>query len=88
MIPENNPNWNLLPQSWWFADNLGEENSCKVFLYENLKELEDYFNIKLQKVNQSHFESNKFYRDAYNKNTREYIEKLDWKIIQKYNYKF
>ena len=87
LIPQNNPNFNIIPQNWWLYDENNSISSCKIFKYEALYELEEFLNLKLTKDNQNLFRSNKNYKYAYTKDTIEYVANLDKWVINKFGYK-
>ena len=47
LVPTLNANFNILPQSWWITDSLGEKIVDDIYLFEDLNLLEDNFQIKL-----------------------------------------
>ena len=86
ILPNLNPNFNVLPQSWWFVDFITNKSVQNVFLFEDLETLETKFDLKLSHDNEK---KNKFnYRDYYDQETIDYVYNLDKFVIDKYNYDF
>tara|TARA_B100002003_G_C14107907_1_gene532877 strand:+ start:958 stop:1698 length:741 start_codon:yes stop_codon:yes gene_type:complete len=88
LIPQNNPNFNIIPQNWWLFNEDNSISSCKIFKYETLYELEEFLNLKLPIYNQNRFRSNENYKYAYTKDTIEYVANLDKWVITRFGYKF
>ena len=88
MIPNGNPNWNILPQDWWFLED--ELLSSKVHLYqfEERHSLEEFLGFELKHRNASRLSSNSIYQKFYNKKTMEYVYNLDRWVIERFNYKY
>ncbi len=86
ILPNLNPNFNLLPQSWWFHDELTNKSIQQTFLFEDLESLEVSFGIKLSHENNKTIKFD--YKDYYDQETIEYVYNLDKFVINKYNYDF
>ena len=81
-----NPNFNILPQSWWFTDEQTDDEVDKIFLFEDLQNLEQEFDLNLSHENKKQKYLN--YRDYYDQETTDYIYNLDKYIINKFSYDF
>ena len=88
LMPQNNSNFNILPQSWWLFNNENSILPHKIFKYENLKSFEKFLNLQFTTKMKNRFDSNKNYKFAYTKNTMEYVANLDKWVIDKFNYNF
>ena len=88
LLPAGNPNFNILPQSWWFLEKNVLKRNIRLFQYEKITELENFMGINCQKTNVSRYQSNSNYIPFYNDNTAEYVYNLDKWVIDKFNYKF
>ena len=88
LIPNGNPNFNILPQSWFFLENNLLEKNILFFNYENLSELENFLELKFYKTNNNLFKSNDDYKKIYNNYTIKYITELEKFTIKKFNYIF
>lgn len=86
VLPNLNPNFNILPQSWWFIDEQTDDEVDKIFLFEDLQNLEQEFNLNLSHENKKQKYLN--YRDYYDQETTDYIYNLDKYIINKFSYDF
>ena len=88
MIPNGNPNWNILPQDWWFLENGSLPLQVKLFKFEERGDIEKFLGLRLEHRNANRLSSNKFYRKFYNKKTEEYVYNLDSWVVNKFNYSF
>lgn len=88
ILPLGNPNFNVLPQEWWFLENKLLSKNIIFFQYEKLFELENYLEVSIKKENKSSFDSNSFYNKIYNNKTKDYVFNLDSWVIKKFNYSF
>ena len=86
IIPNFNPNFNILSQSWWFMNEQTNQTVDEIFLFEDLKTLEEEFNILLLHDNKK--KTNLNYKDYYDQETIDYVANLDKITINKYNYDF
>ena len=86
VLPNFNPNFNILSQSWWFTDEQTDDEVDKFFLFEDLKSLEEEFNLNLSHDNKKQKYLN--YKDYYDQETTDYIYNLDKYTINKFNYDF
>ena len=88
IIPLGNPNFNILPQEWWFLEDKLLTKNIIFFQYEKLLDLESYLGVSIKKENKSSFDSNSFYSKVYNSRTKDYVSNLDSWVIKKFNYIF
>ena len=87
IVPLGNPNFNILPQSWWFLENDKLKENVHIFEYEKIAELENFVGVKFHTENISRFKSNSSYSQFYNENTAEYVYNLDRWVIDRFDYK-
>ena len=88
MIPNGNPNWNILPQDWWFLENDILSSKVHLYQFEEKSRLEEFLGIDLKHRNASRLSSNSFYKKFYNRRTEEYVYNLDRWVVEKFNYTF
>jgi hypothetical protein len=86
VLPNFNPNFNILPQSWWFTDEQTHDGVDKIFLFEDLESLEEEFVLKLSQDNKKQKYFN--YRDYYDQEAIDYVYNLDKYIISRFSYDF
>ena len=85
VIPNLNPNFNVIPQAWWYKDSLSEDIIKKIYLFEDLSSLELILGFKLLHNNRK---ANLNYSDFYDQETIDYVYNLDKETIDKFGYDF
>ena len=79
--------WVSYPQHHFVSDSIGKFSLSKIYKFENLKEFENDFNCKLEKINIGNYKKEEYNRD-YNEECISLVQYLYYNDFKFFNYSY